>query len=173
MSKGVLTIKDILISEEWPEDMIELAILQGLVKVNGRRVYKNIEVAPRARIDFICRKPKIHYEPINDDELDIMEEWDLNWKQIEVCDNLAAKAGSLVGRYITEPVADGSAVYQIIRENKKTVRIKLCTGIGDDWAVPYWGIETTIDKQYAVDKIRNRERLEEFFRKRAKEEEVI
>ena len=51
---------------------------------------------------------------------------------------------------------------------QKTVRIKLCTGIGDDWAVPYWGIETTIDKQYAVDKIRNRERLEEFFRKRAR-----
>ena len=56
-----------------------------------------------------------------------------------------------------EAYADGYAIYQIVRENKNTVRIKVCKDIGDDWVIPYWGEETTIDKSHAERNIGHRD----------------
>lgn len=55
--------------------------------------------------------------------------------------------GQLVGRLISVPQADGRAWYQIIRENKNSVRIRVCIGIGDDWISPIWGGEATLQKK--------------------------
>lgn len=103
------------------------------------------------------------YAPINNEGLDWKERFERNWKHLKNCDEKAAAKGSLVGRYIDEPFADGKAIYQIIKENKKTVRIRVCTGLGDDWVIPYWGEETSIKKDYALQKIRLRELLKKFF----------
>lgn len=73
-----------------------------------------------------------------------------NWKKIREADKEAKKEGRLVGRYIQHAYADGYAIYQIIREYKKTVRIRVCTGIGDDWVLPAWGAESSIPKETAM-----------------------
>lgn len=105
------------------------------------------------------------YTPIEVNEYNFEDVWRKNTQQLEECDQKAKKEGILVGRYISEPYADGQAVYQIIRENKKTVRIKVCTGIGDDWILPYWGEEATIDKNYVIKKLEFRDHLNKVFRK--------
>jgi hypothetical protein len=73
-----------------------------------------------------------------------------NLQNLESTDTIAKKQGKLVGRYISHPYADGYAYYRITKENKKTVHIEVVTGLGDDWVLPAWGDETTIDKNLAL-----------------------
>jgi len=93
---------------------------------------------------------------------------DENWKRLQEHDNTVKKEGKLVGRYIQESVADGYAIYQIIKENKKTVRIKRIPYVcGDEYEVSYWGgDEATIEKDYAVQSIRGRDFWDERTKKR-------
>lgn len=86
--------------------------------------------------------------------LDRMNE---NEKQLNDRDEAAKAKGDLKGRYIREGYADGYAIYEIIRVNKKSVRIRVVTGIGDDWRIPYWGDETTIPLEYALQNIKQRD----------------
>lgn len=64
-------------------------------------------------------------------------------------DEEAERRGLYIGRYITHPIADGRAIYQIVSETKKKIKIVVVTGIGDDWVIPAWGSAATIDKKYA------------------------
>lgn len=82
-----------------------------------------------------------------------------NWKNLQMLDEEARQRGLLVGRYITHAFADGQAVYQIVAENRKTIRIQVVRGLGDDWVLPAWGVEATIDKVYAEKEFRSREFL--------------
>lgn len=95
----------------------------------------------------------------------LIKTWNDNFKQLALEDAKAKDLGLLVGRYIDEPIADGKAIYKIIKENKKTVRIKVVTGIGDDWTIPCWGKETTIDKDYAIRKLHSRDAIAKLFQK--------
>jgi hypothetical protein len=76
--------------------------------------------------------------------------YDENREQLEECDKKARDANRMVGRYIQHQFADGYAVYQIIKSYKDTVRIRVCTGLGDDWVLPAWGRECTIDMDTAL-----------------------
>ena len=96
-----------------------------------------------------------HFE----ERLKVMKE---NWDKIVSEDKAAKDDGKLVGRYIKEQIADGFAIYQIVRENKQTVRIKVVTGIGDDWIIPYWGEEAAIDKAYAQGNIEWRDHMDAY-----------
>jgi hypothetical protein len=89
-----------------------------------------------------------------------------NFNQLQKIDKSAKQKGKILYRYITQPHADGRAYYQIIKENKKTVRIKVCTGIGDDWIIPYWGEECSIDKKFATELISSRDKLKALLSKR-------
>jgi len=81
-----------------------------------------------------------------------VDEWlkdnDENWKKIVDQAEQAKKEKTLIGRYIQEPMGDGYAVYVIYKVNKKSVRIRVVKGIGDDWVIPYWGEDTSIDMDY-------------------------
>jgi len=96
---------------------------------------------------------------------EMYENWESNKKKVEEKDEVAKKEGLLVGRYIKEPSADGFAVYEIIRENKKSVRIRVVTGIGDDWILPMWGEEATVNKDYATLNIQRRDAMKALFNK--------
>lgn len=109
------------------------------------------------------------YTPGNYKNMDFVEAINKNWERLQQCDKEAKEKGELAGRYIDEPFADGKAIYQIIRVNKKTVRIRVCTGLGDDWIIPYWGEETSIDKTYALNKVAQRDALDELFNRKRKE----
>jgi len=92
--------------------------------------------------------------------------WDLlkeNQAILDQIDSEAKDKGELLWRYIQEPFADGYAIYQIIKVNKKSVRIEVCTGLGDDWVIPYWGEEATIDLDHAQWRLQIRDNLNSFF----------
>jgi hypothetical protein len=88
-----------------------------------------------------------------------------NWKSLNDLDKQAKEAGQLVGRYIKHQIADGYAYYQIIKEHKKSVRIRLCEGLGDDYFIQAWGGESTISIDKALSFISNREWLENLGKK--------
>lgn len=93
----------------------------------------------------------------------LIEIWEANMRKVKEADKKAKEKCKLVGRYIDKPYADGAAIYKIIRENKNTVRIKVVVDIGDDWVIPYWSREATIDKSYALSKLAFRDRIHEMF----------
>jgi hypothetical protein len=94
---------------------------------------------------------------------DIIKKHEANFQKILNSDIKAKAENTLVGRYISHPFADGSAYYRIIKEGKSTVKIKVCTGIGDDWVLPAWGEICTISKKLALEFIRYREGLDAIF----------
>lgn len=100
-------------------------------------------------------KPKYAFTPPEYDGTSesIIKGFRDNHAAMQLQDQKAKEAGTLVGRYIEEGIADGAAYYVIIRENKKSVRVRRVTGVGDDWTVPYWGDEATIDKVFALQNI--------------------
>ena len=85
------------------------------------------------------------------------------FKALREQDATAKAAGELLGRYIQESYADGYAFYEIIKVNKKSVRIQVVTGIGDDWVLPYWGVATSIPIAYAEQNIKRRDGLAALF----------
>jgi hypothetical protein len=93
------------------------------------------------------------------------DHFDANFKKLVAQDEKAKDEDKLVGRYIQEQIADGYAYYVIVRENKRTVRIRHATGLGDDWMIPYWGEEASIDKSYALQRIDWRDGLDALFSK--------
>ena len=99
------------------------------------------------------------------DTAELLKMWDRKFQEIKHKDETAKRNNKLVGRYIRMPVADGHAFYEIVRENRHTVRIEHISGLGDDWKVSYWGDRATIRKDFALENIGFRDRLAEVFRK--------
>ena len=97
--------------------------------------------------------------------MEIVKRWNKNFQELERQDAEAKKNGTLVGRYIREQIADGYAFYQVVKENKATVKIQVVRDIGDDWTIPYWGNSTTIAKSYVLKKLYQEEKLAEIFAK--------
>lgn len=83
-------------------------------------------------------------------------------QDLETGDEQAKQEGRIVGRFIREPYADSYAIYRIVKEFKDVVRIEVVE-IGDAWRIPYWGDSATIKKEYAVNKLRQRDNLDELF----------
>jgi hypothetical protein len=73
-----------------------------------------------------------------------------NFDLLQEIDNEAKAANSMVGRILSFGYADGYAHYQIVRENKNTVRVQCLDGLGDDWVLPTIGACGTISKQIAM-----------------------
>jgi len=86
-----------------------------------------------------------------------------NYAQLERIDTEAKERGELLWRYIQEGYADGHAIYQIIRVNKTSVRIHHCFGFGDDWMIPYWGEEASVNIEYAETSVQSRDKMAAFF----------
>ncbi|MCH8744336.1 MAG: hypothetical protein IIB31_01660, partial [Chloroflexi bacterium] len=93
------------------------------------------------------------------------KQWEANQEKLNKQDEKAKIEGKLVGRIIEEPFADSHATYEIIKENKKTVKIKVCVGLGDDWVIPYWGNEATIKKDFVLSKFNYADRITEMLRR--------
>lgn len=87
----------------------------------------------------------------------MLKKYDDNFNKMVEEDAEARKQKTLVGRYIAEPYADGRAYYKVVKENKKTVKMEVVTGLGDDWVLPYWGLTPTVDKEYVMSQINFRE----------------
>ena len=92
-----------------------------------------------------------------------------NEKRLNQIERKAIKNGGLLYRFIYEGVADGQAIYQIIRVNKNTVRIRLCSldPCYAEYVVPYWGKETTISKKYAWKQINNQNSINKLFNRKS------
>jgi hypothetical protein len=77
------------------------------------------------------------------------EAYDRNHAVIRGWDDTAKKTRAWVGRTLQDGVGDGYAVYVVVKENKKTVRVKVCRGLGDDWVSRHFGEESSVDKVQA------------------------
>ena len=86
-----------------------------------------------------------------------------NYKKLMELDRQAEKAGSLVGRVISHPAADGAAYYQVIKEGKRSCTIRVCVGIGDDWSIPAWGEQCSIPKSKVYEFIGREESMNKIF----------
>ena len=91
------------------------------------------------------------------------EQMDANWKLLEAEAREARDMGVLLGRYVTHPIADGNAIYQVVSESVRTVRIKVCYGLGDDWTIPAWGVGCRVSKATILDMVARRDRLAVMF----------
>ena len=80
-----------------------------------------------------------------------------NWKQIIECDKKAKEAGTLLGRYFSEPVADGNAIYIITKVNKRTCVLEWCEYIGDDWQSRWIGEQGTVPLDIVLESINYRD----------------
>lgn len=114
-------------------------------------------------------KPKPITAKTGDSET-YLKQYAENYARLKECDRAAKAAGQLVGRYIEHPFADGKAFYQVVKENKHTVVIRVCTGLGDDWVLPAWGEQTTVGKDLVLQFIKRREGIEELFKPKVAKE---
>ncbi len=86
--------------------------------------------------------------PLSWDELKLL--YNANQETVHRIDKAARLAGRMVGRIVQCGVADGYATYMIIRENKQSVRLQMCPGLGDDYMEFAWGFEATVMKSHWV-----------------------
>ena len=116
--------------------------------------------------------PSQIYKPVkvyNDGNIDeLMDCIQTNEQHMNEIEKAAIEEGGLLHRFIYEPVADGKAIYQIVRVNKRTVNIRLCSLDGKyaDYVIPYWGESASIDKAYAETAIRNQDAMRALFAKK-------
>lgn len=89
-----------------------------------------------------------------------------NWQRLQEIDQQQREKGELVGRYVTHPIADGQAVYQITSVNGAHATIKVCRGLGDDWTIPAWGEQATINRQTVEELVTRRDGMAALFAKR-------
>ncbi len=83
-------------------------------------------------------------------DFDLMQmAYDRNYATIEGWEQAAKSTRAWVGRTLADGVGDGSAIYVVVKENKKTVRVKVCRGLGDDWVSRHFGEESTVGKVQA------------------------
>ena len=128
---------------------------------------------PNNKGDVKMERNKMLYTPaVTCTEEEYCKKWEgamkANEKRIDDIEKKAIESGEMLYRFITEPVADGKAVYQIVKVNKTTVKIKLCQidPLYCDYVVPYWGTEATIKKDYAEQSIRAQDALRAIFAKK-------
>ena len=87
-------------------------------------------------------------------ESEYLSKWEecikANEKHLEEIEEKAIANGGLLYRFLYESVADGRAIYQIIRVNKNTARVKICQidGCYNEYIVPQWGHEATVPLEY-------------------------
>lgn len=85
-----------------------------------------------------------------------------NWGKLVEQDTKAKEAGTLVGRYIREPVADGNAIYIIIKVCKRVVHIRYVPEVcPDEYRYSYWGNGGTIRRDYAENSVSWRDNMKE------------
>jgi len=113
----------------------------------------------------VTRVPKnLLYTPV--DTGDFMADYETNYANLKKIDQKAKADGSLLGRYVQEPYADGYAVYQVVEEKATKVKLAVVTGIGDDWVLPVWGRSSMVDKSYVQASIYRRDKLDELFNRK-------
>lgn len=100
-------------------------------------------------------KNSMIYEPVMTcTEEDYSKMWEAcqkaNTEHLEEIEKKAIAAGGILYRFLYESVADGKAVYQVIKVNKTTARVRLCVvdGCFADYVVPQWGNEATVSLDY-------------------------
>lgn len=95
-----------------------------------------------------------------------MKDWETNEANLRRIDQMVKSKGGILGRYVQEPYADGYAVYQVVEEKATKVKLRVVTGIGDDWVLPMWGEEAMVDKSYVQTSIYRRDKMSDFFKKK-------
>jgi hypothetical protein len=93
-----------------------------------------------------------------------------NWDELKRVEANVIAEGGILHRFLYEAVADGQAVYQVIKLNKKTAKVRWCQidPCYADYVVPQWGMEATVSLEYIENAIRWQDAMREAFAKRTR-----
>jgi len=86
-----------------------------------------------------------------------------NQARLDEIDARAKTRGDILARVVNEPFADGYAVYQVHEIRDSQARIVRCIGLGDDWAIPYWGDEAWVELGFIRKKLEHQDNLKALF----------
>lgn len=94
-----------------------------------------------------------------------VDEWlrmtEENEERIGELDRKAKESGSILYRFLYEPVADGKGIYQIIKVNKKTCRVRYCSTDGyNEYQVRQWGETAAVPMQYVLEALDRQDHLD-------------
>lgn len=89
-----------------------------------------------------------------------------NSELLQRIDEAARAQGGLLWRVIRYAVADGYAVYQIVKVNKTSVRVAYCPGLEenpDEYQVDAWGRQATVPLSIAERLVHTHDALQAIF----------
>lgn len=90
-----------------------------------------------------------------------------NQKIISELDRKAKESGSILYRFLYEPVADGKGIYQIVKVNKKTCQIQYCSTDGyNEYQVRQWGKKANVPLQYVLNALGRQDYLDNLCKKK-------
>ncbi len=81
---------------------------------------------------------------------ELEEKQKFSWTLLKKLNKEATERGSLVGRFLKIPWADGYAIYQITEIYSDSCTVKVCEGFPDDWVVSDIGEEGVISIKRAI-----------------------
>lgn len=91
----------------------------------------------------------------------VRDKMDANRHTIQGWEDAAKAKGSLIGRFLSEPMGDGYGIYVIIKENAKTVKVQVCRNVGDDWTP--WGEFANLNKANVIAELKMRDKPNNIF----------
>lgn len=104
------------------------------------------------------------------EQVDYTEPWELsdektkrNWNQIYKSDKTGKDNNTILGRFYSESIGDGKAIYIVTKLNKRTCVLECCTQIGDDWKIPMLGDIGTANIDYITQRISARDSMSSIF----------
>lgn len=100
-----------------------------------------------------------------------VEEWlcltEENEEKIRELDMKAKESGSILYRFLYEPVADGKGIYQVTKVNKKTCQIRYCSTDGyNGYQMRQWGEKASVPMQYVLDAIGRQDYMDSLCKKK-------
>jgi len=95
---------------------------------------------------------------------DMLARWRRDEEKLNRDDAAAKAKGTMVGRYIQHPHADGYAYYKIVGTTSRSAQIEVIE-IGDAWVLPAWGRKTNIPLAKARMMLNQRDTINEFHRR--------
>jgi hypothetical protein len=108
-------------------------------------------------------KPKVVFEDSSNIEQHIAAA-KMNFEYLRELDAYGKAKNKLLWRFIVSPQGDGKCFYQVVKENKLTCTVRICTAIDlDNWTIPTIGVMGTMMTSKVKELIRQRELLEELF----------
>jgi len=109
-------------------------------------------------------KYKQHFKTEGIDWQEAKVNADHNWNVLNGIDKEQKDKGEYLWRYFRRNVADGYAIYQIVKVTKKSAKVEVCRGVElDEWTDNLLGYECELPLKIVTDMIDSKDKMDAFF----------